>query len=176
MAPSLKLIHRTANRWRYRLNDVLEINWERLRLDLSEKFPEGPWTVRLNPVASTLIIIQNERRLGQCSDPTYIVRASLSQQLAKQGIVVSEIPLSKTVVVQSRYSKVGLGVRRIFRLFANAVSISLSLSALLTALALLIIGVFGLLLPLSPGFWILMLATVLFDFAMTLRQPFTQNV
>ena len=101
MAPSLKLIHRTANRWRYRLNDVLEINWERLRLDLSEKFPEGPWTVRLNPVASTLIIIQNERRLGQCSDPTYIVRASLSQQLAKQGIVVSEIPLSKTVVVQS---------------------------------------------------------------------------
>ena len=173
MAPALNLIHSTNRRWRYRIVRAQQLDWARLRSDLEQIFPPSEWVIRLNTVSESLIII----RLGNLSpqlgqDLTGMVRDGVRQQLIRQGIVVSETPLSPTEVVRPVSAQSRSWMRDSARCLANALSMSLSLSALLTSLALFLLGFIGLFLPLSPGVWLLMLATLVFDLALTVRRPF----
>jgi hypothetical protein len=173
MAPALNLIHSTNRRWRYRVVRAQQLDWARLRSDLEQIFPPSEWVIRLNTVSESLIII----RLGNLSpqlgqDLTGMVRDGVRQQLIRQGIVVSETPLSPTEVVRPVSAQRTSWMRESARCLANALSMSLSLSALLTSLALFLLGFIGLFLPLSPGVWLLMLATLVFDLALTVRRPF----
>ena len=110
------------------------------------------------------------------SDLAQLVWHRVRAQLVHQGLDIPEIPLSPTEVIEPTI------VERLrlhwftspAQWFVNGVSLSLSLSALLTSLALFVIGFVGLFLPLSPGFWLLMLASFIFDLAINLRRPFVE--
>ena len=176
MSASLDLIHRTSNRWRFRLTGASQIKWDQFHGDLVRAFPTSQWMSRLNPLTFSVVIVRITAHPKIHHDASADVRATLCGVLLHQGIIVSQIPLSPSEVVDAGDSLTARVFRQAFTLLANGVSMSLSLSALLTALALFIIGFVGLFVPLSPGFWVLMLATLLFDFALTLRRPFVKTV
>ena len=175
MSSSLQLMHSTNRRWRYRLCYEEPISWERLSSDLNQAFPSKSWVIRFNKAARSFVILcRAELQFQQSADLSQMVWERVREQLSHQGILVPEIPLSPTVIVQPRVGGRPLWVTNPARWIANGLSLSLSLSALLTALALFVIGFVGLFLPWSPGFWLLMLASLVFDLALSLRRPFIE--
>ena len=173
MASALNLIHSTNRRWRYRIVRAHQLDWARFRSDLEQVFPPSEWLIRLNTVSESFVIMRIGNlspQLGQ--DLSGLVRKGVRQQLIRQGIVVPETPLSPTEVVRPVSPQSRSWMRDSSRCLANALSMSLSLSALLISLALFLLGFIGLFLPLSPGVWLLMLATLVFDLALTVRRPF----
>lgn len=173
MAPSLTLVHSTKRRWRFRVTGVQQLDWQQLSSGLAQAFPASQWLIRLNTVSDSLVILRTGTAAPQRGeDVTGKLREGIRQQLIHQGIVVSDIPLSPTEIVRPVSSQSKPWLRHSVRCLANGLSMSLSLSALFTSLALFLLGFIGLFLPLSPGVWILMLATLLFDLALTIRRPF----
>ena len=85
---------------------------------------------------------------------------------------MSETPLTPAEVVPQDRINWLKPLRSFLRSLANVVSVSLSLSTLLLACAVFMIGFVGLFIPFSPGIWLLIVATVLFEFALALRRPF----
>ena len=177
MGASLNLIHATRHRWRYRIVCGDNMDWQRLSSDLNQAFPSSMWSFRLNQAASSLVVVcKADAQPQPQSDLSQLVWLRVRAQLSLQGIDVPEIPLSPTEIVEPTTVE-----RLRLRWFSsparwviNGLSLSLSLSALLTSLAIFVIGFVGLFLPLSPGFWLLMLASFIFDLAINLRRPFVE--
>ena len=175
MAPSLQLVHSTSGRWRYRLRCDQTIDWETFSRDLNQVFPPGSWILRLNKSAGSLVVLFVGDLQAQPSvDLSQLVRSRVRQQLLRQDILVPEIPLSTTVVVHPTIGERFRWLTNPAHWIANGLSLSLSLSALLTSLALFALGLLGLFLPLSPGLVLLMLASLVFDLALSLRRPFVE--
>ena len=105
-------------------------------------------------------------------DPLSLVFGRVAKQLNLQGFSVPETPLIPTEIVDRTSQKRLNALHSVFRGIANAASVSLSISTLLLSLALFIIGLLGILLPFSPGIWLLVVATALFDLALSFRRPF----
>ncbi|MED5383932.1 MAG: hypothetical protein VX481_05230 [Cyanobacteriota bacterium] len=177
MGASLNLIHATRHRWRYRIVCGDNMDWRRLSSDLNQAFPSSMWSFRLNQAASSLVVVcKADAQPQPQSDLSQLVWLRVRAQLSLQGIDVPEIPLSPTEIVEPTTVE-RLRLRWFSspaRWVVNGLSLSLSLSALLTSLAIFVIGFVGLFLPLSPGFWLLMLASFIFDLAINLRRPFVE--
>ena len=177
MGASLNLIHATRHRWRYRIVCGDNMDWRRLSSDLNQAFPSSMWSFRLNQAASSLVVVcKADAQPQPQSDLSQLVWLRVRAQLSLQGIDVPEIPLSPTEIVEPTTVE-RLRLRWFIspaRWVVNGLSLSLSLSALLTSLAIFVIGFVGLFLPLSPGFWLLMLASFIFDLAINLRRPFVE--
>lgn len=177
MGASLNLIHATRHRWRYRIVCGDNMDWRRLSSDLNQAFPSSMWSFRLNQAASSLVVVcKADAQPQPQSDLSQLVWLRVRAQLSHQGIDVPEIPLSPTEIVEPTTVE-RLRLRWFSspaRWFVNGLSLSLSLSALLTSIAIFVIGFVGLFLPLSPGFWLLMLASFIFDLAINLRRPFVE--
>ena len=177
MGASLNLVHATRHRWRYRVVCAESMDWRRFSSDLTQAFPSSLWSIRLNEAASSLVVVCKADAQSQPeSDVAQLVWLRVRAQLIHQGIDVPEIPLSPTEIVEPTMVE-RLRLRWLSspaRWLVNGLSLSLSLSALLTSLAIFVLGFIGLFLPLSPGFWLLMLASIVFDLAINIRRPFVE--
>ena len=176
MAASLNLIHQTSQRWRFKISQADKLDWKQLEADLQASFPRSSWSLRLNTVASSIVITHKTCHKQFAHVTTFLVRDRLVQQINKQGLSISEIPLSETEVVGQVPNIGGVRFPNLIRWIFNGLSVSMSLSLLCMSLLLFLIGLFGLFLPLTPGFWLLMLATLVFDMAISVRRPFVQTV
>ncbi len=172
MTPTLCLRHRTDSRWRFVVTHATQCDWARLQRDLVDVFPNSSWSVRINQRIGTIVVcrLASAPRLRQ--DPLSLVFGRVAKQLNLQGFSVPETPLIPTVIVDRTSQKRLNALHSVFRGIANAASVSLSISTLLLSLALFIIGLLGILLPFSPGIWLLVVATALFDLALSFRRPF----
>ena len=100
------------------------------------------------------------------------VYSEVVNQLNHQGCQLSTIPLSKVEVLNPSPNRVWLELQSFLYPVVNALSASLSLGCLLLASVAFALGLVGLYLPLYPGLWIMLLATLLFETALDLRRPF----
>ena len=172
MMPTLLLRHQTKSRWRLCFDQPpANLDWNRLRNDLQSVFPTSRWSVRTNPVVGSIIIVRSTSSPPLRQDSRALVFARVVQQINTQGYSLSETPLTPAEVVPQDRIMVET-LRSLLRSLANVVSVSLSLSTLLLACAIFMIGLVGLFIPFSPGIWLLIVATVLFEFALALRRPF----
>lgn len=176
MAASLNLVHHTSHRWRFKLDSSKKLDWIKLAADLDSAFPCSLWSLRLNSIASSIVITYKICGSHASKITTFMVRDRLVHELNKQSLSISEIPLSQTEVVEQVFNGTGLRFQNLSRMLFNALSMSISFSLLFFSLLLFLIGLFGLFLPLTPGFWVLMLATIIFDMAIALRRPFIQAI
>ena len=176
MVSSLTLIHQTSQRWRFKISQADKLDWKQLETDLQASFPTSSWSLRLNSVACSIVIIYKNCLQQIVQVTTFLVRDRLVQQINKQGLSISEIPLSETEVVGQTPNIGTLRFPNLIRWIVNGLSVSMSLSLLCMSLLLFLIGLFGLFLPLTPGFWLVMLATIVFDMDISVRRPFVQSV
>ena len=170
---TLLLRHQTKSRWRLCFDQPpANLDWNRLRTDLQSVFPTTRWSVRVNPVVGSIVIVRSPSSPPTRQDPRALVFARVVQQINVQGYSLSETPLTPAEVVPQDRVDWLKSLRSLLHSFANVVSVSLSLSTLLLACAVFMIGFLGLFIPFSPGIWLLIVATVLFEFALALRRPF----
>ena len=172
MTSRLVLKHQTPTRWRFCVDSSVPLNWALLQLDLEDAFPSHQWCLRLNQ-SKCLIVISSRSSLSINPDYSFeFVYSALVDQLNHQGCQLSTIPLSKVEVLKPSPNRVWLKLRSFLYPVVNAFSASLSLGCLLLASVAFALGLVGLYLPLFPGLWIMLLATLLFETALDLRRPF----
>ena len=172
MTPTLHLRHHTDNRWRFVLSFSPELDWSQLHRDLLNAFPESTWSVRINQRIGSIVVSRSAAAPRLRQDPLTVVYGRVAQQLNLQGLSLSETPLVSTEIMGEVSKGWKTVVDSALKGLANAVSVSLSISTLLLSFPVFIIGFIGLFIPFSPGIWLLILASVLFDFALSLRRPF----
>lgn len=172
MTPTLHLRHHTDNRWRFVLSFSPELDWSQLHRDLLNAFPESTWSVRINQRIGSIVVSRSAAAPRLRQDPLTVVYGRVAQQLNLQGLSLSETPLVSTEIMGEVSKGWKTVVDSALEGLANAVSVSLSISTLLLSFPVFIVGVIGLFIPFSPGIWLLILASVLFDFALSLRRPF----
>ena len=173
MMSTLLLRHQTKSRWRLCFEQVpVNLDWNRLQNDLQSAFPTSRWSVRTNPVVGTIVIVRFPSSPPLRQDARVLVFARVVQQINAQGYSLSETPLTPAEVVPHDRVDWLKPLRSLLHSLANVVSVSLSLSTLLLASAVFMIGFVGLFIPFSPGIWLLIVSTVLFEFALALRRPF----
>lgn len=171
MLCQLDLVHQTSQRWRFKLTGPLAVPWDILLDHLHQFFPLHSWSVRINPSASSLVI-QSLNCMPSLPSRSSYVYQGVSKQLHQLGFDVSVLPLSPVVVIHDRNTfSFSLGSNVLNTLF-NGISICLSLSLLFLSGIVFIFSFFGLFLPLSPGIWLMILATSLLEMAISVRRPF----
>ncbi len=172
MTATLQLRHRTNYRWRFVVSHASDLDWVRLQHDLLSVFSQSSWFVRINQRVGSIVVcrLASAPRLRQ--DPLTLVFGRVAQQLNLQGFSLSETPLMPTEIMDQTSQSWMNAVHSVIRGIANAASVSLSLSTLLLSFAVFTIGLIGLFIPFSPGIWLLMAATALFDLALSVRRPF----
>ena len=172
MTSRLVLKHQTPTRWRFCVDSSVPLNWDLLQRDLEDAFPSHQWCLRLNQ-STCLIVISFRSSLSVNPDYSFeFVYAAVVDQLNHQGCQLSTIPLSKVEVLKPSPNRVWLELRSFLYPVMNAFSASLSMGSLLLASVAVALGLVGLYLPLFPGLWIMLVATLLFETAMDLRRPF----
>ena len=168
----LVLKHQTPKRWRFSVESSMPLDWAQLQSDIEEVFPSNHWTLRFNPV-TRLIVVSSRLSLPHNQDCSLeFVYASIVQQLNHQGCQLSSIPLSTTEVLKSTNNPFWIKFQSVLYPLFNGVSVSLSLGFLLLSCVAFALGLVSLYLPLLPGLWIMLLATLLFETALDLRRPF----
>ena len=168
----LVLKHQTPNRWRFSVESSVQLDWVQLQSDIEGAFPSNHWTLRFNP-ATRLIVVSSRLSLPHNQDCSLeFVYASIVQQLNHQGCRLSSIPLSTTEVLKPANNPFGFKVHSVLKPLFNGVSASLSLGFLVLSCFAFALGLVALYLPLLPGLWIMLLATLLFETALDLRRPF----
>ena len=123
-------------------------------------------------MVGSIVIVRSAASPRSRQDPYDLVFTRVVQQINVQGYSLSETPLTPTEVVPQDRVDWLKPLGSLLHSLANVVSVSLSLSSLLLACAVFMIGFVGLFIPFSPGIWLLIVATVLFEFALALRRPF----
>lgn len=172
MTPTLHLRHHTNNRWRFVLSFSPELDWSQLHRDLLNAFPERTWTVRIKQRIGSIVVSRLASAPRLSHDSLAVVYGRVAQQLNLQGLSLPETPLVSAEIMGEVTKGWKTAVYSALEGLANAVSVSLSISTLLLSFSVFIIGFVGLFIPFSPGIWLLILATALFDFALSLRRPF----
>ena len=172
MTPNLYVRHRTDHRWRFVVSYSSELDWARLQRDLLSVFSQKSWFVRINQRVGSIVVcrLASAPRLRQ--DPLTLVFGRVAQQLNLQGLSLSETPLMPTEIMDKTSHDWSNAVHSTIRGVANAASVSLSISTLLLSFAVFTLGFIGLFIPFSPGIWLLIAATALFDLALSFRRPF----
>ena len=172
MTSRLVLKHQTPTRWRFCVDSSVPLNWALLQRNLEGAFPSHNWCLRLNQ-STCLIVINLKSSLPVNPDySSEFVYSTVVNQLNHQGCQLSTIPLSKVEVLKPSPNPVWLELQSFLYPVVNALSASLSLGCLLLASVAFALGLVGLYLPLYPGLWIMLLATLLFETALDLRRPF----
>ena len=172
MTPRLNVRHRTDERWRFVVSHSSELDWSRLQRDLLSVFSQRSWFVRINQRVGSIVVcrLASAPRLRQ--DPLTLVFGRVAQQLNLQGLSLSETPLMPTEIMDQTPHDWSNAVHSTIHGIANIASVSLSISALLLSFAVFIIGLIGLFIPFSPGIWLLIAASALFELALSFRRPF----
>jgi hypothetical protein len=166
----VQLIHRIPGRWRYRLHSATPLNWDLLESQLQVGLPVTQWQWRLNRQSRSLVLHQLPGSQRSSVE---------AQQMGWQALVAAMGRCGATEpppeVVQVKVKVVRHGPRLAPRwLLAplNLATLMVTLGLLTLAGLLAVAGLLGLLLPLAPGFPLLVLALMLVEFAFRLRSPF----
>ena len=168
----LVLKHQTSTRWRFCFDSANPLDWFRLQQDLEDVFPSDQWCIRLKQ-STGLIVISFRSSLSVDQDSSLeAVYSLVIQQLNRQGCQLSPIPLSTTEVLKSSPNLFCSGIHSFLYPLVNGVSALLSLGCFLLSCVAFTLGLVGLYVPLMPGLWIILLATLLFEMALNLRRPF----
>lgn len=164
----VELVHELPGRWRYRLSSAAPLNWERLEQELAAALPASRWSWRLNRRCRSLLLL--------CREPAL-------QSQGWQSVVAAMERSGATPpdpqVVQVRVQVVReqpCWVQRLLRPPADLVSLLIATGLLGLASLLVLAGLLGVLLPLAPGWPLLVLAFLLVEAAIKLRRPFTTPV
>ena len=175
LEPSLTLIHQTRLRWRFRVNVPKKIfDWYQFRDELKSIFPTSRWSVRVNPTSASVVVHRVASAPQLQGNSSLLVQTRLIQTLSRLGIKIPDTPLTPVEVVHPEQKLNLRSVRRLLVGFANLASASLSLSALILSVGFFIIGLIGLFIPFAPGLWLIMLGTLVFDLALSIRRPFVK--
>ena len=165
MTSCVELVHELPGRWRYRLNSGAPLAWERLEQELAAALPGTQWRWRLNRRCRSLLL--------ECDDPS-------RQQQGWQSVVAAMERCGATAppppVLQVRVQVVRdrpCWLQRLLSAPANLISLLMATGLLSLASLLVLGGILGLLLPLAPGWPLLLLAFLLVEGAIQLRRPFT---
>ena len=161
-----QLVHATPLRRRYRLSSTRSLDWPQLERHLGEHLPGRGFTWRLNRAASSIVI---GARADGSSAPLGQGLAILIAALARAGArppaaAVVRIAVGPVQRSRARWRWLGGPV--------NLVSLVLSLSFLVLAASMTLLGMVGLMLPLAPGAPFLLLASLAVELAFLLRLPF----
>ncbi len=164
----VELVHELPGRWRYRLSSASPLDWERLEQELAAALPASRWRWRLNRRSSSLLL--------QASEPSL-------QSQGWQSVVAAMERCGATApdpeVVQVRVQVVRerpCWLQRLLRAPIDLFSLLMATGLLSLAALLVLAGLLGVLLPLAPGWPLLLLAFLLVEAAIKLRRPFTTPV
>ena len=176
MSASLNLIHHTKCRWRFKICDAQILDWRRLEIDLESVFPRSSWSLRLNSIAESIIICYKKTNCQTDTISSFVVRDCLVKQLNRQGLSIAVLPLSQVEVIKDSLSPKVRHLHKIVHSIFNAISLSMAFSLICMSLLLFLLGLLGLFIPFTPGLWVLMMATIIFDMAISLRSPFVRSL
>jgi hypothetical protein len=174
-ADCLRLRHRSRGRRRYSLHLDAPIDWSALAGSLRVRLTGTPFRFRLNPIARSVVIA------GISSDDDQTWQPAALALVAALEEIGATPPTPEVITIPLRHIATPLRQRRqhpwrwlaaLMGGLANLMTVSLSLLLSLTAFSLILVGLPGLLLPLSPGALLLLLAAWLIELAFLLRRPF----
>lgn len=167
-ADCLSLRHRSRGRRRYSLQLDQPIDWSALADCLRVRLTGSPFRFRLNPIARSVVITGISSNDDQSWQPAALALVAALEEIGATppSPEVITIPLRQRRHHHWRWLVALMGG------LANLMTVSLSLLLTLTAFSLILVGLPGLLLPLSPGALLLLLAAWLIELAFLLRRPF----
>ncbi|QBE68288.1 hypothetical protein SynWH8101_0694 [Synechococcus sp. WH 8101] len=174
-ADCLRLRHRGRGRRRYSLRFEEPIDWSALADTLRVRLTGTPFRFRLNPLAQSVVISGISASNDQDWQPAAVALVAALEEIgaAAPAPEVITIPLRNIATpLRQRPERRWRWLVALLGGLTNLMTVSLSLLLTLTAFSLILIGVPGLLLPLSPGALLLLLAAWLIELAFLLRRPF----
>jgi len=174
-ADCLRLRHRGRGRRRYSLRLEEPIDWSALADTLRVRLTGTPFRFRLNPLAQSVVISGISASNDQAWQPAAVALVAALEEIgaAAPAPEVITIPLRNIATpLRQRPERRWRWLVALLGGLTNLMTVSLSLLLTLTAFSLILIGVPGLLLPLSPGALLLLLAAWLIELAFLLRRPF----
>ena len=161
----VELVHDLPGRWRYRLNSATPVDWDRLEQELEAALPSNLWRWRLNRRGGSLLL--------ECGDAS---RQSQGWQSVVAAMERSGATAPEPEVVQVHVQVVRdrpCWLQRLLRAPADLLSLLMATGILSLASLLVLVGLLGVMLPLAPGWPLLLLAFLLVEAAIRLRRPFT---
>ena len=159
----LTLRHRNALRCRYKIDSATTICWSQLERELSNRLANHSIQFRCNRLA------------GSISFHTTAAQGELNWHVATHALVASLDALGVTPPPPKVLAISVKTIRTPLPPIGNAITLGLSLILALMAFLLLLIGLPALLLPLSPGSVLILLATWCLEFSLLMRRPFVQS-
>jgi len=173
----LELVHKSPMRQRYRINSATPFSWTLLQEQLQYHLEGLPLRWRLNRNATSVVLWYQPpgdgHRDGQQTAPSTL-RQGVQALLAALNGCGAQPPEAAPIQIHTR----GPGSTLLAPLhwLLNGLSAGVSLILLASASALLLLGIVGMMLPLSPGSLVLLLAYSLVELALWLRRPFMDAV
>ena len=158
----LTLRHRNSLRCRYTICSATKICWRQLERELSNRLANHSIQFRCNKLA------------GSISFYTTAALGELNWHVATQALVASLNALGATPPPAKMLAISVKTIRSPLPPLGNAITLALSVSLALMAFLLLLIGLPALLLPLSPGSVLILLATWCLELSLLIRRPFVQ--
>jgi len=175
----LEMVHQTPMRLRYRIRSTTPLPWPELTRLLQPMLDGLPLRWRLNPVSASVVLTYQTPDDG-LQDGSDTATAALRQgqqallaALSDLGVQSPAAPVLRIRVRSVPHAPVWLTP---LAWLCNGLTLGLSLVLISLAALLLLLGVAGLMLPLSPGRALLLLANVLLELALSLRRPFVAPV
>jgi hypothetical protein len=166
----VQLIHRIPGRWRYRLHSATVLNWDLLESQLQVGFPATQWQWRLNRQSRSLVLQQRPASRSSRSEAQQMGWQALVAAMERCGATE---PPPEVVLVKVKVVRDGPRLWQRWLLGPlNLATLMVSRGLITLAALLAVAGLRGLLLPMSPGFPLLLLALLLVEFAFRLRSPF----
>lgn len=175
----LEMVHQTPGRLRYRIHSTTPIQWSELKRLLQARLDAVPLRWRLSAASSSVVLAYQSPDDGHqdgSDSAAAALRQGLQALLAALAASGAQSPAAPVIHIRVRsVPRAPLWMTPVAWLL-NGITLGLSLLLLCLAGILLVFGVAGLMLPLSPGTALLMLATVLLELALSLRRPFVGPV
>ena len=152
----VQLIHRVPGRWRYRLHSATSLDWDLLESQLLVGFPATQWQWRLNRQSRSLVL---QQRPASRRSSVEAQQTGWQTLVAAMGRCGATEPPAEVVRVKVQVVRDGPRLSPSWlRAPLNLATLMLALGLLTLAALLALAGLLGLLLPLAPGFPLLLLA------------------
>ena len=167
----VRLIHATAGRRRYRIESATPIDWLCLEAELAHLRDSEALKIRLNRSCHSVVFQLNDGAAPHLLQEAW-TRLCVAVERAGGTPLAPPVLYVRVKVVRPS------PLEWIRRLAAplNVASLCVALGLLLLALLLTVMGILGMLLPLTPGAPLLLLAWILLEAAFAMRRPFVGPV
>jgi len=166
----VRLIHATPRRRRYRIESSTPIDWSRLKQELAGLAADDQLRMRLNPTCRCVVF---QLASGAAASRLQEAWMSLCNAVERAGARPLPPPVLHVRVKVVRHSP--LHWIRVLVAPLDLISLALSLGLVMLSLLVALLGIVGMMLPLTPGAPLLLLTYLLIEAALTLRRPFVRH-